>query len=586
MAQLGMAQLGIAQPGIVQPGIVQPGIVQPGIAHVEVGGRVLMEDKRVAVALFKAGVLGMDAVTKRLTLADVFMDDSENERTFYGFSDSESSDHCDKNSNVEDEGEAMQPDLCVREPEATSKPSSSAQTFRLRVVLRSISSTQQSSDKEEDKEEKRREKRVVKWARKTSQAKKKRHGKSEDEEVAVPRPSPSKECGSDSEEDVPASFLVKREQNIKANKAMRPPRSGAADEEYRKNPERASRRQTRSMGGRGRPSAPKEEDLELTLEELLEVRRSPQRRGTPRPKQCKPHFVRPVEDITEDEIQLVADNMTEKVYNRLTGSTCHQCRQKTVDTKTCCRSEDCRGILGQFCGPCLRNRYGEDVKKALLDPEWTCPPCRGICNCSFCRQREGRCPTGILFPLAQYHGYSDVHSYLSSDGDGNSLQLVHLQPRASECVEIYGLDAWDLHGVDRYSSSCRRTLAKLGKGLHLGQRDLWSCRTLDLNGLPAHLAIGAHSAQEDGACIRHNLKILKPFLTEGWSCKHLTPSTSLDGLEGCSPLDKLLRLDKDLMWLLAVSVVRLYRDTQRRCCVLLECPGHHSIAVMSLSHSI
>lgn len=48
------------------------------------------------MALFKAGVLGMDAVTKRLTLADVFVDDSENERTFYGFSDSEISDHCDK----------------------------------------------------------------------------------------------------------------------------------------------------------------------------------------------------------------------------------------------------------------------------------------------------------------------------------------------------------------------------------------------------------------------------------------------------------------------------------------------------------
>lgn len=96
------------------------------------------------------------------------------------------------------------------------------------------------------------------------------------------------------------------------------------------------------------------------------------------------------------------------------GSTCHQCRQKTIDTKSCCRSEECRGIQGQFCGPCLRNRYGEDVKKALLDPEWQCPPCRGICNCSFCRQREGRCPTGILFPLAQYHGFSDVHSYLSS----------------------------------------------------------------------------------------------------------------------------------------------------------------------------
>ncbi|KAK5872222.1 hypothetical protein PBY51_012942 [Eleginops maclovinus] len=146
---------------------------------------------------------------------------------------------------------------------------------------------------------------------------------------------------------------------------------------------------------------------------VKEVRRAPQRRA-PRPKACTPHCIRPVEDITEEEIQLVADNMTEKVYNRDTGTTCHQCRQKTVDTKTFCRSEDCRGILGQFCGPCLRNRYGEDVKKALLDPKWKCPPCRGICNCSFCRQREGRCPTGILFPLAQYHGFSDVHSYLSS----------------------------------------------------------------------------------------------------------------------------------------------------------------------------
>nr|CBN80845.1 Cell division cycle-associated protein 7 [Dicentrarchus labrax] len=215
-----------------------------------------------------------------------------------------------------------------------------------------------------------------------------------------------------------AGFLKKQEAKQKTKeRSSRPPRSGAAGGESRKNPERATRRQTRSMVGSEDPKTPKEEELELSLEEeLLEVRRAPQRRGAPRPNQCKPHMIRPVEDITEDEIQLVADNMTEKVYNRVTGSTCHQCRQKTVDTKTCCRSEDCRGIQGQFCGPCLRNRYGEDVKKALRDPEWKCPPCRGICNCSFCRQRDGRCPTGILFPLAQYHGFSDVHSYLSRWG--------------------------------------------------------------------------------------------------------------------------------------------------------------------------
>lgn len=52
----------------------------------------------------------------------------------------------------------------------------------------------------------------------------------------------------------------------------------------------------------------------------LQVRRAPQRRGTPRPNQSKPHVIRPAEDITEEEIQLVADNMTDKVYNSVTVS--------------------------------------------------------------------------------------------------------------------------------------------------------------------------------------------------------------------------------------------------------------------------
>uniref|UniRef100_A0A8C4RT96 Zinc-finger domain-containing protein n=1 Tax=Erpetoichthys calabaricus TaxID=27687 RepID=A0A8C4RT96_ERPCA len=95
---------------------------------------------------------------------------------------------------------------------------------------------------------------------------------------------------------------------------------------------------------------------------------------------ASPHVVRPVEEITELELDHVASSVADK------GSTCHQCRQKTTDTKTNCRNPDCRGVQGQFCGPCLRNRYGEEVKDALLDPEWYCPPCRGICNCSFCRQ--------------------------------------------------------------------------------------------------------------------------------------------------------------------------------------------------------
>ncbi|KAG7244808.1 hypothetical protein INR49_029827, partial [Caranx melampygus] len=551
-------------------------------------------------------------------LADIFAEDSESERTFYGFSDSELS---DKNSNSEDEAHR---DLSPRKQTTTSKPPGGKQAFRLRVALRSAASTQQSTDEEDEVEEKaeeeakKTEKRVVKKTGKRNQ----RRVKFEDEDEAETCPPPGEERGSDSGEEMSGSFLAKRAQNIKANKAMlaqlmadlqkmpgvtgllkkqagkqmtkerssRPPRSGAAGGESRRNPERASRRQTRSMGGCEDALAPKKEEIELSLEEeLLEVRK-PQRRGTPRPHQSKPHLIRPVEDITEDELQLIADTMTDKVYDRVAGSTCHQCRQKTIDTKTCCHSEECRGIQGQFCGPCLRNRYGEDVKKALLDPEWKCPPCRGICNCSFCRQREGRCPTGILFPLAQYHGFSDVHSYLSRSTcimlipllanramlSADKVSMVTMVccsladtapvpasvPAAGEAASAGTvvlvvvavatfLFKWVLMCFERYSSTCSSSLSltELGERLYWGQRDLCSSRILDLNGLPAHLAIWAYSAQEDGACVWHNLKILKPLLAECWSRKYLTACgrdrPSLDGLEGCSTLDNLLRLEKD-----------------------------------------
>ncbi|XP_061584223.1 cell division cycle-associated protein 7-like [Cololabis saira] len=373
-------------------------------------------------------VVGLHFLTREL--ADVFEEDSESDVTFYGFSDTEIGE-----TNSDFEPDQSEPGISPKKQESTSQRSAGPQPFKLRVALRSAPSTRPSSDDDEyyDAEEE---------VTKSKKTKKKRHESFEDEETAVTTP---EEHGCDSAGDVSNTFLAKREQNIKANKTMlaqlmadlqkmpggagllekqatkqktkerrsRPPRSVENRNESRRNPERASRRRTRSMGVTEDGAAAQQEDVELSLEEeLLEVRRAPRQRG-PR-SQNKSHVIRPVEDITEDEIQLVADNMTDKVYNSVTGSTCHQCRQKTVDTKTCCRSEDCRGIQGQFCGPCLRNRYGEDVRKALLDQGWKCPPCRGICNCSFCRAREGRCPTGILLPLAKYNGFSDVHSYLSS----------------------------------------------------------------------------------------------------------------------------------------------------------------------------
>nr|XP_012998099.1 cell division cycle-associated protein 7 isoform X1 [Cavia porcellus] len=258
---------------------------------------------------------------------------------------------------------------------------------------------------------------------------------------------------SDSEDESGVNFLEKRALNIKQNKAMlaklmselesfpgsfsgRPsvpgPRSLSKTPRRRtfprmaarRNPERRARPLTRSrsriLGSLSALPTEEEEEEEDDKYMLVRKRKALDALDDDMPRSRRPgsmtlpHIIRPVEEITEDELENICSNSREKIYNRSLGSTCHQCRQKTIDTKTNCRNPDCWGIRGQFCGPCLRNRYGEEVRDALLDPDWHCPPCRGICNCSFCRQRDGRCATGVLVYLAKYHGFGNVHAYLKS----------------------------------------------------------------------------------------------------------------------------------------------------------------------------
>jgi len=120
------------------------------------------------------------------------------------------------------------------------------------------------------------------------------------------------------------------------------------------------------------------------------------------------------EDVTDEQLENVAEYVSEKVYDRENGTTCHQCRQKTLDSKTFCRSGNCHGVRGYFCGVCLKNRYGQDVRVALKDPNWSCPPCQGKCNCSICRTRQNKCPTGILTGLAHQKGHASVAHYLEA----------------------------------------------------------------------------------------------------------------------------------------------------------------------------
>ncbi|XP_043524436.1 cell division cycle-associated 7-like protein isoform X2 [Frieseomelitta varia] len=119
-----------------------------------------------------------------------------------------------------------------------------------------------------------------------------------------------------------------------------------------------------------------------------------------------------VDEITDEMLANVATKFSLKEYCSINGSTCHQCRQKTLDTKTVCRSGECIGLKGQFCGVCLKGRYGEDIVTALKDPDWACPPCRGLCNCSICRTKSGLSPTGKLVPVAKEEGYCSVMDYL------------------------------------------------------------------------------------------------------------------------------------------------------------------------------
>ncbi|KAJ0041127.1 hypothetical protein Pint_28151 [Pistacia integerrima] len=99
-----------------------------------------------------------------------------------------------------------------------------------------------------------------------------------------------------------------------------------------------------------------------------------------------------------------------RIYDAVKGKTCHQCRQKTLGHRThCCQ---CNKVQGQFCGDCLYMRYGEHILEAKENPNWICPPCRGICNCSFCRQDKGWCPTGSLYRKISSLGYKSVAHYL------------------------------------------------------------------------------------------------------------------------------------------------------------------------------
>ncbi|CAG8484668.1 8497_t:CDS:2 [Diversispora eburnea] len=110
-----------------------------------------------------------------------------------------------------------------------------------------------------------------------------------------------------------------------------------------------------------------------------------------------------------------------RIYDSELGTTCHQCRQKTVEDKVQCTNALADGSLCKVMMDerCLIGRYGETLEEARESGEWSCPKCRGVCNCSFCRRKKGLPATGILKYHALANGYNSVMDYL---GDNKKIK--------------------------------------------------------------------------------------------------------------------------------------------------------------------
>ena len=108
-----------------------------------------------------------------------------------------------------------------------------------------------------------------------------------------------------------------------------------------------------------------------------------------------------------------------RIYDSENGSTCHQCRQKTIETKG-----KCTACTLFFCPRCLQNRYNEVVEAVNALPNWSCPRCRGLCNCSNCRKKAGLHATGILANVAKTAGFVSVSELLQKNPQAQAVRVV------------------------------------------------------------------------------------------------------------------------------------------------------------------
>ncbi|XP_051115160.1 uncharacterized protein LOC127240490 [Andrographis paniculata] len=102
-----------------------------------------------------------------------------------------------------------------------------------------------------------------------------------------------------------------------------------------------------------------------------------------------------------------------RIYDPVNGKTCHQCRQKTLDLAVACKLQRINKPCPiMYCHKCLWNRCGERAEEVAGLGQWTCPKCRGICNCSVCMKKRNDDPAGIAAKKAKARGFSSVAEML------------------------------------------------------------------------------------------------------------------------------------------------------------------------------
>ncbi|KAG7670748.1 hypothetical protein Ndes2526A_g01480 [Nannochloris sp. 'desiccata'] len=140
-----------------------------------------------------------------------------------------------------------------------------------------------------------------------------------------------------------------------------------------------------------------------------------------------------------------------RIYDSENGTTCHQCRQKTIEIKA-----KCKQCTLYYCPRCLENRYNEAVDEVNALPDWSCPRCRKLCNCSNCRKKAGLEATGILAKVAKTAGFGSVSELLKKNPKAQAFHLMTCSAAIGDGCAVPGSQSRNTPGRPQHKSAVKK----------------------------------------------------------------------------------------------------------------------------------